>query len=176
MDLEYNKLTKDILDDESFLRLKEDRHHGTNKYDHCKRVAYLSFKLAKIFNADIKSTTRAGLLHDFFFGERKAKKENSYLNHPSTSAINAALFFNASVKEQEIIKTHMFHHVIMKKVFPFINYKEKAKLKDYKPQSKEGHIVCISDMLVSIFEFSKYQVNYRVYLYIIFLLNYLTTY
>ena len=173
---EYKSIAKDILNNEKFLELKKDRHHGTNKYDHCKRVSYLSYLLAKLFHADVNSSVRAGLLHDFFFGERTAKAENSYLKHPNTSAKNAIKYFNISDNEADIIRTHMFHHVIVKKILPFVNFKEKAKVKDYVPKSREGHIVCISDLLVSVFEFSKYQVNYQVYLYMLFLINWLTTY
>lgn len=168
---EFNRLAGDILQNESFLRLKNDSHHGTNKYDHCKRVSFVSYKLAKLLHADYKEAVRVGLLHDFFFGERTKKEENSYLNHPKTSANNAKIYFNVSDKEAKDIETHMFHHVLVKKLFPFINHKEKAKLKDSRPVSKEGAIICISDLLVSIYEFEKYRLSYNLSLYCLFLMN-----
>jgi len=171
---EYYRLAENILNNEYFLQLKKDNHHGTNKYDHCRRVSYVSFKLAKLFKADCKQTVRAGLLHDFFYGERTDKEENSYLNHPNTSAINAKKYFGISDKEAEDIRTHMFHHVLVKKIFPFVNHKEKAKIKDVKPKSKEGAIICLSDLLVSIYEFEKYRFQYGISLTFLFVLNLLT--
>ena len=126
---EYYRLAGNILTNDYFLELKKDNHHGTNKYDHCKRVSYISFLLAKILKANKREVVRAGLLHDFFFGERTEKEENSYLKHPKTSAINAKKYFNITEKEAKDIETHMFHHVLVKKVLPFVNYKEKAKIK-----------------------------------------------
>ena len=173
-DEEFLELAKDILNDEKFKLLKKDRHHGSNKYDHCKRVSYMSYKIAKFFNIDYKSIVRPALLHDFFYGERKEKPENSYLEHPKTSAANAKYYFNVNEKEQSIIRTHMFHHLILRKLFPFINLHENAKLKDNKPESKEGWIVCFSDLLVSIGEASKYKINYGVYVFFLFLFNVFT--
>ena len=68
----------------------------------------------------------------------------------------------------------MFHHLLLRKVFPFINIHENAKLKDNTPKSREAWIVCISDLLVSIGEVSKYKVNYSVYLIALFLINVFT--
>ncbi|MBQ6687102.1 MAG: HD domain-containing protein [Bacilli bacterium] len=171
---EYYRLAGNILSNNYFLELKKDNHHGTNKYDHCKRVSYVSFLFAKIFKADCKEVVRAGLLHDFFFGERTEKEENSYLNHPHTSAINAKKYFNITDKEASDIRTHMFHHVLVKKIFPFVNYKEKAKIKDNRPRSKEATIICLSDLLVSVYEFEKYRLRYGISLTFLFLINLLT--
>ena len=54
------------------------------------------------------------------FGTRKEKPENSYLRHPVTASLNAQKYFNVSELESEAIKTHMFHHVILKKIFHFL--------------------------------------------------------
>ena len=74
---EFESYIKDILTNKNFLITKKDLHHGTSKYEHSIRVAKLSYKLGKIFKADLKAVSRAGLLHDFFFGTRKDKPENS---------------------------------------------------------------------------------------------------
>lgn len=156
----FESLVSDILENEYFLETKKDLHHGTSKYEHSLRVAKLSYKLSKIFKSDIKYTTRAGLLHDFFLGTRKAKEENSYLNHPITASINAKKYFNVTELEAEAIKTHMFHHILLKKVLPFINHKEKASIKEFKPKSKEGWIVCVSDLIISAIELERFQFTY----------------
>lgn len=157
---EFESLVSDILENEHFLETKHDLHHGTSKYEHSIRVAKLSYKLSKIFKADTKSTARAGLLHDFFFGTRKEKPENSYLRHPVTASENAKKYFNVSELESEAIKTHMFHQVLLKKIFPFINRKEKASVKEFKPKSKEGWIICASDLIVSVMECERFQFTY----------------
>ncbi len=157
---EFENLVCDILENDSFLELKKDLHHGTSKYEHSIRVAKLSYSLGKFFKADLRSVSRAGLLHDFFFGTRKEKPENSYLRHPITARNNAKRYFNVSDKIAEDIKTHMFHQVLLKKIFPFINRKEKVSLKEFKPKSKEGWIICASDLLVSIMECERFQFTY----------------
>lgn len=158
--IEFENLVSDILENEYFLETKKDIHHGTSKYEHSIRVAKLSYNLSKIFKVDRKATARAGLLHDFFFGTRKEKPENSYLRHPVTASLNAQKYFNVSELESEAIKTHMFHQVLLKKIFPFINHKEKASIKEFKPKSKEGWIICASDMIVSIMECERFQFSY----------------
>lgn len=157
---DFDNLVSDILENKYFLETKHDLHHGTSKYEHSIRVAKLSYKLSKVFKADIKSTTRAGLLHDFFFGTRKDKPENSYLRHPVTASKNAKEYFNVSDLEAEAIKTHMFHQVLLKKIFPFVNRQEKASVKEFKPKSKEGWIICASDLIVSIMECERFQFTY----------------
>lgn len=157
---EFDNLISDILENEYFLETKKDLHHGTSKYEHSMRVAKLSYKLSKIFKADVRATTRAGLLHDFFFGTRKEKPENSYLRHPVTASKNAKRYFSVSDMEAEAIKTHMFHHVLIKKILPFINRNEKVSVKEFKPKSKEGWIICLSDLIVSIVECERFQFTY----------------
>lgn len=157
---DFDNLVSDILENKYFLETKHDLHHGTSKYEHSIRVAKLSYKLSKVFKADIKSTTRAGILHDFFFGTRKDKPENSYLRHPVTASFNAKKYFDVSDLEAEAIKTHMFHQVLLKKIFPFVNRQEKASIKEFKPKSKEGWIICASDLIVSIMECERFQFTY----------------
>lgn len=157
---EFDEYVCDILNNEYFLETKKDLHHGTSKYEHSLRVAKLSFRLGKYLKADLRSVARAGLLHDFFFGTRKENPENSYLKHPVTASNNAKKYFNVTEKEAEAIKTHMFHHVLIKKIFPFINRHEKATIKEFKPKSKEGWIICLSDLLVSLMECERFQFTY----------------
>ncbi len=169
--LEFDSLVCDILEDEHFLETKKDLHHGSSKYEHSVRVAKMSYKLGKFFHADIESLTRSALLHDFFFGTRKEKAENSYLRHPLTAANNAKKYFNVTDKEAEDIKTHMFHHVVIKKILPFINKEEKASIKEYKPKSKEGWIICASDLLVSILECERFQFTYAFNIALLLIIN-----
>lgn len=168
---EYYDIVSDIMGNEKFKDLKKDIHHNTNKYDHLVRVSKLSYKLAKITKSDVESTTRAGILHDFFFGDRKSCSANSYLNHPYTSANNAKEIFNISDFESEIIKTHMFHHTMFRSILPFINPDEKVKMKDGKPKSREAWIVCLSDLIISAYEGLRFNIGSKIALYVLFLIN-----
>lgn len=168
---EFDNYVSDILEDTIFLETKKDLHHGTSKYEHSLRVAKLSYKLSKIFKADDRVVARAGLLHDFFFGTRKEKPENSYLKHPITASENAKKYFNVSDIEAEAIKTHMFHQVLLKKVLPFINRKEKVSIKEFKPKSKEGWIICASDLIVSIMECERFQFTYMANITLLIIFN-----
>ena len=118
---EYNNLTKNIINNEHFLMTKNDMHHGRTKYEHLVRVSKCAFVMSKIFKADTITCTTAGLLHDLFYGERTDSIENSYLNHPHTARNNAIKYFGVGDKVACAIETHMFHHVILKKIFPFTN-------------------------------------------------------
>lgn len=168
---EYKEITSEILENEYFALLKNDTHHGSNKYDHCVRVSYLSFLLAKLFKGNRTEVARAGLLHDFFFGTRTSKDENDYLKHPKTSAKNAEKYFSIDENEKDIIESHMFHHALIKRLTPFMSEEDKAYFKNNKPKNKDGIIVCVSDLLVSIFEVCAYKIRYNTCLYILFLLN-----
>lgn len=171
---EYYDIVANIITDDRFKELKKDTHHNTNKYDHLLRVSKLSYKLAKLTKADVKSTTTAGVLHDYFLGERKDCLANSYLNHPYTSANNAKENFHITDFESDIIKTHMFHHTFFRSLFPFINPTEKVKIKEGKPKSKEAWIVCLSDLLVSAYEGLRYNIGGKMAIYILFIYNFIT--
>ena len=171
---EYYDIVSNIITNEKFKELKNDTHHSTNKYDHLLRVSKLSYKIAKHTKADVEATTRAGVLHDFFFGDRKSSIQNSYLNHPYTSANNAKEIFNISDFESDIIKTHMFHHTFFRSIVPFINPSEKVKIKEGKPKSKEAWIVCLSDLLVSAYEGIRFNIGSKLAVLAIFAFNVLT--
>jgi len=171
MNKKYNKIVEHILNSEHFVLLKNDNHHGTSKYAHCKRVSYLSYIIAKIFKANTHDVARAGLLHDFFYGSRLATEENSYLRHPLTSSRNASKYFNINELEKNIIETHMYHNALLKNIMPFTKEEEKEYFKNYQPKNKESIIVCVSDLLVSIYEVVTYKVSYSMALYTIFFMN-----
>lgn len=171
---EYKEITDDIVNDYRFKLTMNDFHHGGTKYNHLVKVSKLCYILSKIFKADTKVTTTAGLLHDLFYGERTLKEENDYLNHPHTAAVNAYNFYNISEEEISAIETHMFHHMLLKKMAFFNKDNRNLPLKVGKPKSKEGYIVMISDLLVSTYEsktFLKYKFDLAFLLIISIFLN-----
>jgi len=171
---EYYDIVSTIITDDKFKKLKEDTHHNTNKYDHLIRVSRLSYRIAKLTNSDIKTTTRAGLLHDFFYGGRKESSKNSYLNHPYTSALNAKNCYNITDHESDIIKTHMFHHTFFRSFLPMINPNERVKIKEGKPKTKEAWIVCLSDLIVSAYEGLRFNIGGKLAIYLLFIYNFIT--
>ncbi len=168
---EYREIIKNMVDNENFLLLKNDIHHGSTRYDHCKRVSYLSYLVTKMFKGNSKDAAISGLLHDFFHGNTNENEDISYLNHPKISVKNAKLYFDINENEANIIETHMYHYALVKNAFPFINKREKVNATKYKPKSKEGYIVCLCDLLVSIYETLVFKVKYKMCLYIIFAFN-----
>lgn len=170
---DYENLIKDIKNNDKFLKLKEEEHHGTNRYDHCKKVSYLSYRVSKFLGLDYESTARAGLLHDFYYGERD-DQDNSYLNHPKVSVKNSKAEFDITFKEEDMIRTHMFFKSFINKFAPFIKNKETVTLKETLPNYKEGWIICASDVLVSFSEWGIYKMSFSLSILLIFMLNMLT--
>ena len=111
-DYEYELLVNDILHHKEFEKTKNIAHHGTTRYDHSVRVSYRSYKIAKCLGLDYVAVARAGLLHDFFLVDNKTisfKEEIGTLwNHPVYAEKYASKFFKLSLKEKDIISTHMF--------------------------------------------------------------------
>ena len=110
-DLEYINLVNDILENEEFNKIKKITHHGLNRFDHCIRVSYYSYKISKILRLGYKDVARAGILHDFFLVDNTdvdtAKRLDVLINHPKYALINAKRYFELTEKEENIITSHM---------------------------------------------------------------------
>ena len=111
-DLEYINIVRDIIDNNEFSKTKNITHHGLNRFDHCMRVSYYSYKLTKLLRLDYKDVARAGLLHDFFFVDNEdvdtTKRLDVLINHPKYALINSKRYFDINEKEEDIITSHMF--------------------------------------------------------------------
>jgi len=111
-DEDYYSIVKDILVNEEFNKTRNIVHHGYNRYDHCIRVSYYSYKVAKLLKLDYISAARAGMLHDFFLEknekEKITKKIKTLLTHPRSAAQLSKKHFDINEKEQNIIESHMF--------------------------------------------------------------------
>lgn len=111
-DKEYINIVSDIIDNEEFNKTKEIMHHGLNRFDHCLRVSYYSYKVAKLLKLSYEDVARAGLLHDFFFVDNNEvgtkKRLDVLINHPKYALSNARRHFDLTDKEEDIIVTHMF--------------------------------------------------------------------
>lgn len=137
-DKEYINLVWDIMNNEHFLKLKDNKHHGLTRYEHSIKVSYFSYKLAKKLKLNYQETARAGLLHDFFDNGDLTPKQRKFsvFYHPYKSLENATNTFYLSDMGKDIIITHMF---------PAIPYKI--------PKYAESWLVSTIDKLVATYEF-----------------------
>lgn len=121
-DEEYLECIKDLLCNEAVKSMDNYIQHGTTTtLEHCLTVSYISYKIAKKFNLDARSTARAGLLHDLFLYdwhkviEKKPLFKKHGFTHPQVALKNACKYFNLNDIEKDIISKHMwpltFRHV-----------------------------------------------------------------
>lgn len=109
---EYYSCVSDLLTNETVLKLCEFRHHiGTTRFQHSLNVSYYNFRLCKLFRLDARSAARAGLLHDFFFYNRKdhVNSESSHAaEHAKIALENASELFSLNAVESDMIINHMW--------------------------------------------------------------------
>lgn len=142
LDEQFYDLIKDLIHNEAVQRLADiTHHHFTNRLEHSISVAYLSYRIAKKWNLDVRSISRAALLHDFFHEDRTEMAKlsggsHSYL-HPKIAVSNALKITELSEKERDIILKHMF-----------------LVSKCWLPSYKESYIVTFVDKYIAIKEVS----------------------
>ncbi len=110
-DLEYMEIVSSILENENFNRIKGYEHHGITRFDHSLKVSYYSYKVAKKLGLNYRETARGGLLHDFFYSPDERDSKERFLStftHPKKAVATAKENFNLSVKEEDMIRAHMF--------------------------------------------------------------------
>lgn len=121
------------------------QHGDTTTYDHCRRVAKLSYLINNKLhlNADDNLLVPAALLHDFFLYDwhdlPTPTPKNFFSNHGFThskvAADNAKEVFDISDKMHDTIETHMWPLTITKV-----------------PRSREAAILCFADKCVALQE------------------------
>ena len=164
IDNEYISIVREILDNKEFSILGDIQHHEQTRLNHCLKVSYYSYKVAKKLRLHYDEVARAGLLHDFYLeqvNDQKNFKEKFLLfttKHPQQAVDNSLKYFDLTDKEIDIIRTHMFPVDI--------------KI----PKYAESWLVSIIDKIVSFNEF-KYKfsnkLSWMVNLYIVVILNYM---
>lgn len=111
-DKEFLNIVNDIINHSEVLKMKDIVHHQGSRYDHCLRVSYKSYRIAKKLKLDYRAVARAGLLHDFFFEDssnlKTLERMHVLFNHSEYACINSKRYFELSELEENIIKTHMF--------------------------------------------------------------------
>lgn len=162
VDKEYLSIVQDILNHDEYKKLNDIKHHNTTRYDHCLKVSYYSYKIAKLLKLKSDDVARGGLLHDFFsdrtiYHDRTIEKVKLYtVEHPKLAVENAKKHFKISKVEEDIIRSHMFPIDI--------------KI----PKYAESWIVGGVDKVLGTFEFGKkasHKLGYAANLYLLLLLN-----
>lgn len=159
-DIEYTNLVEDILMNKEFNELDKIEHHGLSRYNHCLKVSYYSYKIAKKLRLDVKSVARAGLLHDFFFSDDERtqfERVFSTFVHPKKAVQNSKRIFGINELEENIILSHMFPVSLIEL-----------------PKYAESWVVNTVDKTVGMYEFIfkfKYQVSYLINIYLILMLS-----
>lgn len=139
-DAEYTDCVRDILENPVFQSMDNFMQHGdTTCKDHCIKVSYMSYCIARRLNWDYASVARAGLLHDLFLYDwhTHAKETGEYFHgftHPRTALNNAVKYFDLTEKEQDMILRHMW------------------PLTPIPPKSREGLVIIYSDKLCGLVE------------------------
>lgn len=157
----YLRIVNNILENEEFNELKSVSHHGLTRFDHCLKVSYYSYRVAKTLKLDYKQVARAGLLHDFFTNSEEMKttdKLKTFVMHPKKAEENARRLFDITEKEADIIRSHMF------------------PISFTVPKYIESWVVTIVDKSVASFEFCKKfkkQIGYAMNLYLILFINFI---
>ena len=160
---EYYQIIETYLNSDAVKKLDSIKHHNTTRLEHCQKVSYNSYKIAKKLGFDYESCAVGGLLHDLYFNlveNEKTIKDKVKLftyGHPSDALKNAEKSFNLNELEKEIILTHMW---------PLSFFKV--------PKHKESVIVSLVDKGISIKEFGllwSYKASYKLGVYFIFISN-----
>ena len=111
-DAEYLSYVEDLLETEEVKSLATYvQHYHSTRLEHSISVSYYSYKLAKKWKGDVRSTARAGLLHDLFFYDWRTTKfdegSHAYM-HPRIAMKNAEKITELSDLERDIIVKHMW--------------------------------------------------------------------
>ena len=154
-DKNFMSLTNAILTHKEFVKTKNIVHHGSTRFDHSLKVAYVSYKLSKMLGCDVDSATRGATLHDFFLvrdDKNILTSAKMFVEHPTIAKENAIKYFGVNEKEQNIIESHMF------------------PTSKVAPKSKEAWIVTFADKLVALSDGAS-SAKAKIALWMLFILN-----
>lgn len=113
----YLNCVGDLLYSPQVQSMQDIHHHpGTSCFDHSVFVSYVAFRLARRWGLDWRAAARAGLLHDLYLYDPRARThaQDRYQGlqcfaHPREALKNAwALCGTLTPKEENIILTHMW--------------------------------------------------------------------
>lgn len=139
---QYNSLREEMVSVDKYRELENATHHGISRLDHITRVGYLSFLMARIMRLDVNTVTHGALLHDFFTEDdvKKYTRKEWHRLHPRIALENSKQYFSLNHIEENIIESHMF-----------------PVCRRTRPVYKESHVVGIADKLVSVYEYTRFN-------------------
>lgn len=116
------------------------QHGRITTYDHCLRVALLSYWLNRRFGlgADEESLVRGAFLHDFYLYDWHHCSDREGLHgfrHPAVALQNAEREYPLNEKERNIIRSHMWPLTLF-----------------HAPCCREAALVCLADKCCSLRE------------------------
>ncbi|MCL1790044.1 MAG: HD domain-containing protein [Peptococcaceae bacterium] len=139
---EFISVAEPIFSHELYQSMKDIAHHDDSVYDHCLKVAYYAYRVAKRWDWDVEATIRGALLHDFHLYQFTKRPDRNILmeglrhsrRHPKQALENAAMCWDISSKEKDIIVHHMFPFAI--------------------PRCREAWLISFADKFVAAWEYS----------------------
>lgn len=106
-DDEFMAYVGHLIEKPSVQRLKGITHHiHSNRLEHSINVSYTSYKIAKKFGWNARSTARGALLHDLFYydwRETKFKKSHAWV-HPRL-AVRMPVRLPSSIELRKILSS-----------------------------------------------------------------------
>ncbi len=137
----FNKVLCDLKSDPTVLMMRDYKQHGkTTTYEHCESVARVSYKLDRMLHTKCDRTAllRGAMLHDLYlydWHDGSSHKRFHGYHHADTALKNAMDNFDISLKEQDIIYSHMWPLNLTRI-----------------PKRRETWVVCMADKYVSLRE------------------------
>ena len=116
------------------------QHGGVSTYDHCERVARLSYWLNRRLHlhADERVLLRGAMLHDFYLYDWHENDDSHRwhgFTHAAVARENAARHFHIGRREKQVFESHMWPLTLTRL-----------------PRSREAWIVCLADKWCSLQE------------------------
>ena len=139
---EIDTVLEEIRKDKHVQEMKKYIQHGqVSTYEHCERVAAVSYQVDKKLhlNSDRKTLLKGAMLHDFYLYDWHERGDGSHrlhgFSHAERAEKNAEKYVGADPKVQEVIRTHMWPLNLTRI-----------------PRTREAWIVCAADKYVSFCE------------------------
>lgn len=120
------------------LRMRQYIQHGcVTTYEHCMRVAAISFWLNRRLNlgCDEVSLVRGAFLHDFYLYDWHEPYPEAGLHgfsHPAIALANAEQRYTLNDRERNVIRSHMWPLTLLTP-----------------PRCREAAVVCVADKMSS---------------------------